>query len=124
MEEIEPKNKEVKFALKITPFETKNFIVVVEYHHKIDMIRVIASVGIGKNLKDNYKQKNEAEKNEILGIFSKRIVARNFNAIIAKDFSALQGFKLLFQQNMSAQKLFDTVNEAVFLLQDLGELFC
>ena len=106
MEEIEPKNKDVKFALKMTPFEPKNFAVVVEYNHKIDMIRVISSVATGKNLIENYKKKNEAEKNEILGIFSKRIVARNFNAVIAKDFSALQGFKLLFQQNMSAQKLF------------------
>ncbi len=122
-EEIEPKNKDVKFALKITPFEMKNFIVVVEYFHKIDMIRVSASVGIGKNLKENYKKKNEDEKKEILALFNKRIVARNFNVIIAEDFSALDGYKLLFQQDMSAQRLFDTVIEAIFLLQDLGELF-
>ncbi|MCH7685997.1 MAG: hypothetical protein IH899_04835 [Planctomycetes bacterium] len=70
-----------------------------------------------------FDREKENEKNEILALFNKRIVARNFNVIIAKDFSALEGFKLLFQQDMSAQRLFDTVNEAIFLLQDLGELF-
>ena len=123
-EEFKSKNNDVKFALKITPFEQiKNFIVVIEYFHKVDMIRVVASIGIGKNLRDNYQLKKENEKNEIMAIFSKPMRARNFNAIIAKDFAALEGFKLLFQQDMSAQRLFDTVNEAIFLLQDLGELF-
>jgi len=122
IEEIKPRSNDVKFALKITPFEIKNFIVVVEYMHKIDMIRVIASVGIGKNLKENYKLKKENEKNEILALFGKRMRVRNFNEIRSKDFAALEGFKLLIQQNMSAQGLLDTVNEGVFLLQDLGEL--
>ena len=123
IEEIKPRSKDVKFALKITPFEIKdNFLVGVEYIHKIDMVRVAISIAVGKNLKDNYKQKKEAEKNEILSIFSKTMRARNFNTVITKDFSALEGFKLLIQQNMSAQGLLDTVNEGVFLLQDLGEL--
>jgi len=124
IEEIKPRSKDVKFALKITPFEIKdNFLVGVEYIHKIDMVRVAISIAVGKNLKDNYKQKNEAEKKEILALFNKRIVTRNFNVIVPKDFAVLEGFKLLFQQDMSAQRLFDTVNEAIFLLQDLGELF-
>ena len=121
-EEIESKSKDVKFALKITPFEIKNFLVVLEYFHKIDMIRVSASIGIGKNLIGNYKTKKDEEKNQIIGLFAKHIRARSFNAIIPKDFSTLIGHKLLFQQNMSAQMLFDAIHEAVFLLQDLGEL--
>ena len=122
-EEFKSKNNEVKFALKLTPFgKIKNFVVIIEYYNKIDMVRVIASTATGKNLKDNYKLKNENEKNEIIGIFSKPIRARNFNPMIADDFSILEGYKFLFQQNMSAQGLFDTVSEGMLLLQDLGEL--
>lgn len=121
-EEIKPRANDVKFSLKITPFAQKNFLVGVEYMHKIDMIRVVVSIGIGTKLMDHYKQKKEAEKNEIWSIFSKSMRARNFNVMITKDFSALEGFKLLIQQNMSAQGLFDTVSEGMLLLQDLGEL--
>jgi len=122
-EEFKSKNNDVKFALKITPFEQiKNFIVVVEYFHKVDMIRVVASIRTGKNLRENYKLKNENEKNEIITIFSKPMRARNFSPMISNDFAILEGYKLLFQQNMSAQGLFDTVTEGIFLLQDLAEL--
>ncbi len=121
-EEIKPRSNDVKFALKITPFEATSFIMGVEYMHKIDMIRVIVSIGMGTKLRDHYKLKKEIERNEILSIFSKTMRARNFNAVIIKDFAALEGFKLLIQQNMSAQGLLDTVNEGVYLLQDLGEL--
>jgi len=122
IEEFESKNKEVKFALKLTPFEIKNFIVVVEYFPKVDMIRVSASVGIGKNLRETYKEKNQAEKMEIMSLFAKSIRARNFNVIISEDFAVLEGHKMLIQQNMSGQMLLDTVTEAVFVLQDLWEL--
>lgn len=121
-EEIKPRGNDVKFALKITPFEAKNFLAGVEYMHKIDMIRVVVSIVIGTKLRDHYKQKKEDEKNEIWAIFSKTMRARNFNVVITKDFSALEGFKFLIQQNMSAQGLFDTVSEGILLLQDLGEL--
>ena len=122
IEEIEPRSNDVKFALKITPFEAKHFIVGVEYLHKFDIIRIIASIGIGKNLKDSFKLKKEAEKNEIIVLFSKPLRARNFNPMIPKDFSVLEGFKFLIQQNLSAQMLLDTVTDGVFVLQDLGEL--
>lgn len=122
LEEIESKNKEVKFALKLKPFEANNFVVIVEYFHKIDMIRVSASVAIGKNLKENYKKKNQAEKIEILSLFSKPIRTRSFNVVIPEDFSLLEGHRLLIQQNMSGQLLLDSVQEAVFVLQDLWEL--
>ena len=122
IEEIEPRSNDVKFALKITPFEAKHFIVGVEYLHKFDIIRIIASIGIGKNLKDSFKLKKEAEKNEIIALFSKPLRARNFNPMIPKDFSVLEGFKFLIQQNLSAQMLLDTVTDGVFVLQDLGEL--
>ncbi len=123
VEEIESKNKEVKFALKITPFkEIKNFIVAIEYFPKVDMIRVVASIGIGKNLRETYKKKNQAEKIEIVSLFAKTIRARNFNVMIHEDFAVLEGHKMLIQQNMSAQMLFDTVTEAVFVLQELWEL--
>lgn len=121
-EEIKPRGNDVKFALKITPFEAKNFLAGVEYMHKIDMTRVVVSIVIGTKLRDHYKQKKEDEKNEIWAIFSKTMRARNFNVVITKDFSALEGFKFLIQQNMSAQGLFDTVSEGILLLQDLGEL--
>jgi len=123
IEEFKSKNKDVKFALKLTPFDQiKNFVVIVEYYPKIDMIRVVVSIATGKNLRDNYKLKNENEKNEILVIFSKPMRARNFNPMKANDFAILEGYKLLFQQNISAQGLLDTVTEGIFLLQDLGEL--
>ena len=121
-EEIKPQNKDVKFAFKITPFEIPNFVVVIEYFHKIDMIRLAAIIGMGKNLMASYKKKNQAEKIEIMSLFTKPIRARNFNAIIPQDFSALNGHKLFFPQNMSSQMLYDAVSEAIFLLQDLWEL--
>jgi len=121
-EDIEPKSKDVKFALKYTPFKTQNYIVVVEYIPKFDILRVIASMGTGKNLKDNYKSKTEAQKTEINGLFSKLIRARNFTTMIAQDFSAMEGYKLLIQQNFSPQMLLDTVNEAVFVIQDVAVL--
>ena len=123
VEEVEPGNKDVKFALKITPFEAKNFIIAVEYLPKIDMIRIVATVGIGKNLKDNFKLKNEVDKNEIKKLFSKPLRTRNFSPMLPKDFSVVQGFKLLIQQNFSPQLLLDTITDRLFVLQDLGELF-
>ncbi len=123
IEEIKPTNKEVKFSFKITPFEkVPTFIVGVEYLPKIDMVRVVASMATTKNLREHYKLKKDIEKNEIVGIFSKPMRVRNFNAMISKDFTVLEGFKFLFPQNMSAQGVYDAVSEAVYLLQDLGEL--
>ena len=123
IEEIKSKNNDVKFALKITPFgKIKNLIVIIEYYNKVDMIRVVSSIATGKTLTENFKTKNENEKNEIIAIFSKNMRARNFSPVIANDFAILEGYKLLFQQNMSAQGLFDTVTEGIFLLQDLAEL--
>ena len=118
LEEFESKNKDVKFALKYTPFQTGAYVVVIEYHPKIDMIRVVASIAIGKKLQDNFKGKKDAEKNEINEIFSKTLRARSFTRVTAKDFTVLEGYKLLFQQNFSAQMLFDAVTEAVFVIQD------
>jgi len=121
-EEFEPKSKDVKFALKYTPFKTPNYIVVVEYIPKFDILRVVAAMATGKTLKDNFKTKTDAEKNEINGLFSKTIRARSFTTMIAKDFSAMDGYKLLIQQNLSNQMLLDTVNDAVFLIQDVAVL--
>jgi len=122
IEEFESKNKTVKFALRILPFQQKNFAVIIDYFNKIDFIRVTGSIGIAKNLKGVYKTKNDLEKNEIVALFSKPMTARNFSPIFDKDFGFIEGFKLLIQQNMSAQMLLDAVTEAIFLLQDLGIL--
>lgn len=121
-EEFESKNKDVKFALKYTPFQTGAYVIVIEYHPKIDMIRVVASIGIGKKLQENFKGKKDAEKNEINAIFYKTIRGRSFTTAIGKDFTVLEGYKLLIQQNFSTQMLFDTVSEAVFVIQDVVSL--
>jgi len=123
IEEVEAKNPDVKFALKIMPFEATNFIVIIEFLHKVDMLRVIASVGVGKILIEDYKTKTDPEKIEINQLFSKPIRERDFNPMIAKDFAAVEGFKLLIQQNFSPQMLLDTVMEAGFILQELGDKF-
>ena len=121
IEEIKPRDY-AKFALKITPFDLKNFLVVIEYLQKFDMLRVIASVGLGKNLKDNYDSKKENEKKEILAFFSKHIREHNFHTGIPQDFSGMEGFRFLMVQNMSIQSLLDTISESIFLLEDLGAL--
>ena len=121
-EEIEPRNKDAKFALKYTPFQTDSYVIVIEYYPKIDMLRVVASIGIVKKLQENYKGKTEPEQNEIIAIFSKIIKGRGFTTSIAKDFSAMEGYKLLIQQNFSLQMLFDAVTEAVFVIQDVTAL--
>jgi len=119
IEEFESKNKDAKFSLKYTPFETGAYVVTIEYYPKIDMIRIVASIGIGKKLQENFKGKNEADKNEINAIFAKTIRGRDFTTMIEKDFAVVEGFKLLFQQNFSAQMLLDAVTEAVFVIQDV-----
>jgi len=121
-EEYDPKNKDVKFALKCTPFQTGAYVVVIEYHPKIDMIRVVASIGVGKKLQENFKGKTDADKNKIKALLSKKFRDRSFTTIIAKDFTVLEGYKLLIQQNFSAQMLLDTVFEAVFVIQDVAGL--
>ena len=63
VEEFGSKNEDVKFAIKIRPFEADNFVVFVEYLPKFDMLRIIASVGVGTSLKGDYKAKPDAEKN-------------------------------------------------------------
>ena len=118
-EEFESKDKNVKFALKYTPFQTGAYVVVIEYHPKIDLMRVVASILIGKKLQEIFSAKTDPEKTEINGLFSKIIRERSFTAMIAKDFTVLEGFKLLIQQNFSPQMLLDTVYEAVFVIQEV-----
>jgi len=122
VEEIEPRTKDIKFTFKTTPFESKNYIIVIDYLPKFDMIRVVASVGISKNLKENYKLKKPAEQYEIISLFSKPLRARKFTPLIQKEFSAIEGYKLLIQQNLSAQVLLDTITEGFFVLQEIAEL--
>jgi len=121
-EVMESKNPDVKFALKYLPFKTPNYQVAIEYYPKLDVIRVVASMGTGKNLKDNYKKKTEAEQTEINGLFSKPIRRRSFSSMIAADFASVEGYKILIQQNLNSQQLLDTVGEAVFLIQDVAVL--
>jgi len=122
IEEIAPRSKDIKFTFKIAPFEAKNYLIGIEYLPKFDMIKVVASVGITKNLKENFKLKKVAEQYEINALFSKPLRARKFIPTLQKDFSSLEGFKFLIQQNLSAQMLLDTITEGFFVLQELAEL--
>ena len=63
------------------------------------------------------------KKIEINKLFSKPLRERNFTPMIAEDFTAVEGFKFLIQQNFSPQMLFDTVIDGFFVLQELAELF-
>ena len=123
IEELDTKDKkDVKFALRLLPFEVKYFVVIIEYRPKFDILRIISNVGTPKSLRESYKEKNEAEKNEINALFAKVIRSRSFNADMPENFSVIEGFRFLLIQNMTSQTLLDAVSEAVFLLQDLGEL--
>ena len=123
IEEIEATNPKAKFALRITPFpNAPNFMIIVEYLSELEMVRILPSIGIGKNLQTIYKKKTQPEKDEIIALFSKHMREHKFYALQSKDFVALQCMQVLLVQNMSLQTLLDSVGEGLFLLQDLGEL--
>jgi len=122
LEDVESRHETIKFTLKYMPFkEANHMVVLIDYLPKLDVLRVVASIGIGKNLKDIFKSKTETEKNKIKGEFAKPLRARNFNPNIEKDFAAMEGHRFLIQQNFSAQQLLDTVNEAGFVIVDVAE---
>ena len=123
-EDIVSTSEEIKFVLRFTPFKNSpNFVVVIEYITKHDILRITATVGVGTKLIDDYKKKSDPEKNEINNLFAKPIKARDFNIVIAPDFSSVSGYKFLIQQNFNPQQLLEMVNEATFLLQALGATF-
>ena len=123
IQEITPINDNFSFTLQISFFNNDMLAVIIDYMPSLDIIRVCPRVVLTTNIKNKYDKKTDDEKVKICSLFNKTMREHKFNGIINKDdLSIMACIKILFNQNLSAQKLIDIVDEGKFVLLDILDM--
>lgn len=112
-------DEEPKVAFKLSPFTSNLFSVIIDYNPKVDIVRVVGITLLNKRLQEEYKTKPKDNQIEIKAILDRTIRKRSFQTFIDENFTIIHATRIMFNQNLSAQKLLDNVQECIFVLEDL-----